>query len=366
MTNDARDDGDDATGASGTTGWVVAGAGWVARDHMAPALAASRTSRVVAVVDRDLAAARALAQRFPGAVAHDDLDAAFRTPGAQVAYVATPNHAHREVAAAAAGAGLAVLCEKPLAASLDDAAALVAACERAGVLAATAFDQRFHPAHRRAAELVADGALGTVTNVRIVYGCWLPPGWAPPGSTTGDNWRVDPVRAGGGAYVDLAPHGLDLVGALLGEDVERATTLLQHRVHDYAVDDGSVLVGSTGSGVLVSIANSFNTVETLPRRRLELVGTRAQLVATDTMGQTAGGALELIDATTGESSPVAFDTATSPFAAQVRAVEEALADPAGWPYPLARDLRLLHLLHDALGAGVPGSRPDPALTAQEA
>ncbi|WP_308470000.1 Gfo/Idh/MocA family protein [Kineococcus rubinsiae] len=331
-----------------TTGWVIAGAGWVARDHMAPALAASPTSRVVAVVDRDPAAARELAARFEGARAATDLGEAFATPGAQVAYVATPNHAHREVVAAAAAAGLAVLCEKPLAATLADAADLVAACEAAGVLAATAFDQRWHPAHRAAAELIAGGRLGTVTSVRIIYGCWLPPDWAPPGSTTGDNWRVDPARAGGGAYVDLAPHGLDLVGALLGEDVERATTHLQHRVHDYAVDDGSVLVGSTASGVLVSIANSFNTVETLPRRRLEVVGTAGQLVATDTMGQTAGGRLELLDAATGAASDVPFDGVTTPFAAQVRAVERALSGETPWPFPLARDLRLLQLLTDAL------------------
>ena len=93
-----------------STGWVIAGAGWVARDHMAPALAASPTSRVVAVVDRDLGAAERLAARFPGARACDDLADAFATPGAQAVYVATPNSAHREVAAAAAAAGLAVLC----------------------------------------------------------------------------------------------------------------------------------------------------------------------------------------------------------------------------------------------------------------
>ena len=360
-------------GAPAPTGWVVAGAGWVARDHMAPALAASPTSRVVAVVDRDLDAARHLAARFEGARACDDLADAFATPGAQAAYVATPNSAHREVAAAAAAAGLAVLCEKPLAAALDDAAELVAACEEAGVLAATAFDQRFHPAHRAMAELLAAGRLGEVTAVRIVYGCWLPPGWAPPGSTTGDNWRVDPVRAGGGAYVDLAPHGLDLTGALLGEDVEVATARVQRRVHDYAVDDGSVLVGSTRSGVLVTIHNSFNTVETLPRRRLEVVGTRGQLVATNTMGQDAGGHLELIDAATGAAQEVPFDTTTSPFAAQLRAVEEALADHlAGrrtWPYPMSRDLRLLRLLHSALGPAAadagPLLEPVPAPSAPE-
>ena len=330
------------------TGWVIAGAGWVARDHMAPALAASATSRVVAVVDRDLAAARALAARFPGAVAHDDPATAFATPGAQVAYVATPNHAHREVAVAAAEAGLAVLCEKPLAADLDDAAALVEGCERAGVVAATAFDQRFHPAHEVVAQMVARGDLGTVTAVRIVYACWLPPGWAPPGSTTGDNWRVDPVRAGGGAYVDLAPHGLDLVGTLLSEDVVTATTHLQHRVHDYAVDDGSVLVGSTSSGVLVTISNSFNTVETLPRRRLEIVGTAGQLVATDTMGQDAGGRVEFLDATTGESRDVEFDRETSPFTGELRALEAAVTGGGDWRFPMSRDLRLLRLLHGAL------------------
>ncbi|MFD0485341.1 Gfo/Idh/MocA family protein [Kineococcus sp. GCM10028916] len=341
------------------TGWVIAGAGWVARDHMAPALASSATSRVVAVVDRDLGAATALAARFPGAQAHDDLATAFATPGAQIVYVATPNHAHREVALAAADAGLAVLCEKPLAASLEDAAALVAGCERAGVVAATAFDQRFHPAHEVMAEFIARGDLGTVTAVRIVYACWLPPGWAPPGSTTGDNWRVDPVRAGGGAYIDLAPHGLDLVGTLLGEDVSTATTHVQHRVHDYAVDDGSVLVGSTPSGVLVTISNSFNTVETLPRRRLEIVGTAGQLVANDTMGQDAGGRVEFIDAATGASRDLEFDTTTSPFTGELRALEAAVTGGEDWRFPMSRDLRLLNLLHDALGVDVPPSRPAP-------
>lgn len=333
------------------TGWVIAGAGWVASDHMAPALQDSPGSRVVAVVDRDPAAAERLAARFPGARACADVAEAAALPGARVVYVATPNSAHRVVVEAAAAAGLAVLCEKPLAASLADAERLVAACAAAGVFAATAYDQRFHPAHRAAAELIAAGTLGTVTALRIVYGCWLPPDWVPENHPGHDNWRADPVRAGGGAYVDLAPHGIDLVGALLGEDLVRATTLQQRRVQDYAVDDGSALVGATGSGVLVSIHNSYNTADTLPRRRLEVVGTRGQLIATNTMGQDSGGHLELVDAADGSRTPVPFDTALSPFTAQVRAVEAALAaGPAAWPYPMRRDLRLLTLMHDAVPA----------------
>ena len=98
---------------------------------------------------------------------------------------------------------------------------------------------------------------------------------------------------------------------------------------------------------------------TLPRRGLELVGERGQLVATDTMGQDAGGRLEFLDAATGAARDVPFDTATSPFAAQLRAVEDTLAGLAGpWPFPLARDLRLLRLLHGAVTA--PGAARAPA------
>ncbi len=329
-----------------SVGWAVVGGGWVARDHFAPALAASAQDRAVVVCDLDPAAARRTASVLPGARWTTDLHEAVTDPAVQAVYVATPNHAHLGPVAAAARAGRAVLCEKPLAATLGDARALVDACE--GVLAASAFDQRWHPAHTALAGLVRAGALGTVTAVRIAYGCWLPPAWTPPGSTGTDNWRADPARAGGGAYVDLAPHGLDLVGTLLGDDVERATAVLQRRVHDYPVDDGAVLVGATGGGALVSLHVAYNTPDALPRRRLEVLGTRAHAVAVDTMGQTAGGTLTLLDGTTGAPTPVPFDAALSPFAAQLAVFSAAVRGERAWPYPLRRDLRLLTLLHDAL------------------
>jgi 1,5-anhydro-D-fructose reductase (1,5-anhydro-D-mannitol-forming) len=325
-------------------GWGIVGCGWVARDHLLPALRATPGLRLVAACDRDPAAAARLADGSDALVT-DDLDALLAAPGLGAVYVATPNAAHRPVVAAVAARGVPVLCEKPLAADVDDAAAIVAAC--AGTLAGTAFDQRFHPAHRRIAELVAAGALGTVTAVRIVYACWLPPDWSPDGRPH-DNWRVDPARAGGGALVDLAPHGVDLVGALLGDDLDTLHVALQRRVHPYPVDDGAVLAGRTAGGVLVSGHVAFNTADPLPRRRLEVVGTRAQLVAEDTMGQTAGGRLTLLDAATGAPTAVEFDTATSPFAAQLAAFSAAVAGAADWPWPLERDLRLHRLLHDSL------------------
>ena len=149
---------------------------------------------------------------------HAALETFLATPGLEAVYVATPNHLHRPVVEAAARAGKHVLCEKPMATSLADAEAMVAACRENGVRYATAFDQRFQARHRRLRELVRDGRLGEITAVRVHYACWTPADWSPPTADgTHDNWRVDPARAGGGAFIDLAPHGLDLAQVLLGE-----------------------------------------------------------------------------------------------------------------------------------------------------
>ena len=328
------------------TGWGIAGCGWVARDHALPGLLAAGGD-VVALHDRS---AGAMARMPVDAARCADLEQFLATPALDAVYVATPNAAHRPLVAAAAAAGKAVLCEKPLAADVPDAEALVEACDAGGVLLGTAYDQRWHPAHVRLHELLPE--LGTVTAVRIVYCCWLPPDWQPPNwmadGAPHDNWRADPAVAGGGAALDLAPHGLDLVGTLLGEDVIDLQALVQRRVQDYPVDDGALLHGRTRGGVLVDLHVAYNTPDALPRRRLEVVGTRGMAVAVDTLGQTAGGTLTVLDP---DPRDVPFGSA-SPFEAQFCAFSAAVdGDRSAWPYDAERDLRLHRLLLEALRHG---------------
>ena len=319
-------------------GWGVAGCGWVARDHAVPGLLQVPGARVVALHDRDPAAMARMPVEAPRT---PDLAAFLATPGLDAVYVAVPNCAHRELVEAAAAAGVAVLCEKPLAADVADAEATVAAADRAAVLLGTAYDQRWHPAHVRLRELLPE--LGTVTAVRVVYCCWLPADWSPDGRPH-DNWRVDRARAGGGAAIDLAPHGLDLAGVLLGEDVVELSALLQSRVQDYPVDDGALLAGRTAGGVLVDLHVAYNCPDALPRRRLEVVGTRGMAVAVDTMGQTAGGSLTLY-----RPDPVDVPFAgTDPFTAQFAGFSAAVTGTSPWPFPAARDLALHRLLVQAL------------------
>lgn len=330
-----------------TVGWGVVGCGWVAHDYVVPALRAAPNARVVALCDRDPDALGRVAALAPDARATTALETFLATPGLDAVYVATPNASHPAVVAAAARAGRAVLCEKPMARTADEAAAMVRTCADAGVPYATAFDQRFHAAHRRLRALVADGTLGTVTCVRIHYACWTPPDWRPA-AWAHANWRADPAVAGGGAMLDLAPHGLDLVQMLLDEPIVRVTCLLQRRVHAYPVDDGAVIAARTAAGVLVSHTVAYNRPDAFPRRELEVIGTAARALATDTMGQTPGGRLTLTDATGAvRDVPFAADDDRSPFLVQVEAFGDALLAGVPFPYPPARDLHTMRLLDAA-------------------
>jgi predicted dehydrogenase len=319
--------------------WGIAGFGWVAREYMAPAIEAA--GGVVAAIADPSPVAQASAESA-GILAFDDTSVMLASGEVDLLYIATPNNAHLAPVRAAVEAGVPVLCEKPLAHSLADAEAIGRAVADTGVLYGTAFDQRHHPAHRRMAELIADGAIGRPVAVRIVYCCWVDPLWSADGLGA-QNWRTDPDAAGGGAVIDLALHGLDLAQLLVAEPLDRLHIDLQRRIHDYPVDDGGVLSGRTASGVLLTSHVAYNCPEVLPRRRLEVQGETGLLTAIDTMGQTPGGTLTF---TNGEGVVGVTFSDLSPFAAQAAAFQAA-ARGEPHDFSIARDLDLMRLFDRA-------------------
>jgi len=167
-----------------------------------------------------------------------------------------------------------------------------------------------------------------------------------------DYGRLVPARAGGGAFIDLAPHGLDLTQFLLGEPLAEAHALFQRRVFPYPVDDGAVLMGRFPSGALLSMNVAYNCPDVFPRRTLEVIGTEAMVIAFNTMGQTPGGTLTRIDARTGkaEEIKVAPSDDLSPFQTQVEAFSRCLLDRTPFPFAPSGDLHTMRLLHAAQDA----------------
>ncbi len=316
--------------------WGIVGCGWVAQDYVAPAFRQATNARLIAACDARLDRATALVGRG----GTSDLSSFLATPDLDAVYVATPNDSHCAITEAAARAGKHVLCEKPMAACYEDAVRMVEACAEAGVQYATAFDQRFQGRHVALRELVQAGELGTVTLVRIHYACWLPADWAQ------DNWRIDPARAGGGAFVDLAPHGLDLAQMLLAEPIIDFEVLLQRRVFEYPVDDGGVAIGRTASGALVLMNVAYNCPNAFSRRTLEVIGTKARAEAIDTMGQTPGGRL-VVTGCDGSSREVQPSLDRSPFATGIEAFSDAIIRGEPFRFSPEGDLQTARLLERA-------------------
>jgi predicted dehydrogenase len=208
--------------------------------------------------------------------------------------------------------------------TVADAEALVNAVEKNHIHYATALDQRHHPAHLKLRELIINDRIGKITQLRIHYACWLPITWSPD-HLCHDNWRVDFSRSGGGATMDLASHGLDLVEFLTGDRISWVNVRLQKRIHHYDVcDDGGVVLIETNSGILASLHLSYACPDALPRRRLEVIGSHGMLQATNTMGQTAGGKLLVTDET-GKQHNIPFDDQEiTPFRSQLEAFSQVI------------------------------------------
>ena len=137
----------------------------------------------------------------------------------------TPGDTHAEIAIAALEAGKHVLCEKPLANTVEEAEAMAAAADKAaanGVRSMVGFTYRRVPAIALARQLVAEGRLGTLHHVRAQYlQDWIVDPEAPL------SWRLDKSKAGSGALGDIGAHIVDLTQFITGDAIARVAGRLR-------------------------------------------------------------------------------------------------------------------------------------------
>jgi myo-inositol 2-dehydrogenase/D-chiro-inositol 1-dehydrogenase/scyllo-inositol 2-dehydrogenase (NAD+) len=192
---------------TGSVGVLVAGLGRAGMVHARNFAAGIPGARLVALADPDPAARDRAAAELGCERSYADAVAAATADGVDAVVVASPTFAHAEVVLAALAAGRHVLCEKPLASTLDEAAAVLAASRASAGRFVMAFMRRFDTGFRRAAERIAAGDIGTPVLVRSTgRGPGLPPEWA---------W--DPARSGG-LLAEVNSHDLDTVRWLSGQE----------------------------------------------------------------------------------------------------------------------------------------------------
>jgi myo-inositol 2-dehydrogenase/D-chiro-inositol 1-dehydrogenase len=167
--------------------------------------------------------------------------------------IGSENVRHKELTLLAAQAGRHVLCEKPLATTLEDGLEMIATCHEAGVQLMTAFPCRFSPAILRLKSALDAGKIGDVIALR--------------GTNRGRcpfDWFVDLPLSGGGAVIDHTVHVTDLMRWLLGQEVRSVYAEISNKMYGKAFDDTGMLTLEFESGVFATLDSSWSRPKSFP------------------------------------------------------------------------------------------------------
>lgn len=265
-------------------GWGLIGASTIAADHMIGAIRAQRGHTVAAVASRSAKRAAQFAAEQGIARAYDSVPALLADPSVQVVYVSSDNELRHAQVLAAAAAGRHVLCEKPLALTVQQALDMVRACRAAGVVLGTNHHLRCAATHRALREQLRAGGIGKPLFARVFHAVSLPPQLR--------GWRVEQPEAGGGVILDISVHDVDTLRYILDDEpVEVSAMTAAGSMGSAGLADGVMSIIRFRQGVLAQLHDAF-TVPFAPTG-LELHGTQGSLFARDVMTQRPVGEIVL-------------------------------------------------------------------------
>ncbi len=279
-------------------GWGLIGASTISREWMVNAIRVQEQAEIVAVMSRDQARGEAFAREFGIPKAYSSIDALLADPDIDAVYIATTNDRHHDEVIAAAAAGKHILCEKPLATSLDDAVDMVRACDGAGVVFATNHHLRNSAAHRAIREIIQAGSLGSIVMARVAHGALLPKHL--------QTWRIDDPMTGAGAVLDLAVHDADLLRFLLEDEITEVEALTANTgLAREGIEDIAVTIGQTAKGTLLAIQDVFHAP--YAKNAVEIHGTSGSIFAENAMTQFPRGDVVVRDASGERSLDLVFE-----------------------------------------------------------
>ncbi|MEI7771686.1 MAG: inositol 2-dehydrogenase [Chloroflexales bacterium] len=290
------------------------GAGRIGRVHAATIAYRVPGAELAAVTDPVPAAAQALAEQFRVRTIAPDAQAILADPAIDAVLICTPTPTHAELIVAAAAAGKHIFCEKPVALSLAQTDAAVAAAEQAGVTLQIGFNRRFDANFARLRRAVADGEVGTVEIVHIISRDPAPP-------------PAEYVRTSGGIFLDMTIHDWDMARFLTGSEIvavyAQGGVMVDPAIGAAGDIDTHVTLLRFASGAIGSIDNSRRAVYGYDQRA-EVFGSKGSIQAQNNYPNSAV-------ISTGESVrrdlPLNFfmDRYVAAFAAEIEAFVAAVA-----------------------------------------
>ena len=238
----------------------IIGCGKIAQVRHIPEYAANPHTEVYGFYDINLARAEELAEKYNGK-AYASYEELLADPAIEAVSVCAANHVHAEITVAALKAGKHVLCEKPMAVTLEECEAMVAAARESGKYLMIGQNQRLAKAHAKAKELIEQGAIGKVLTFRTIFGHGGPETWSiDPGSNV---WFFDKTKAAMGAMADLGIHKTDMIQYVLGSKIVKTQAVLSTLDKKDAtgsligVDDNAICIYQMENGIIGTMTASW-------------------------------------------------------------------------------------------------------------
>jgi len=214
-----------------TVNFAIVGCGMVLEHMFGPVLRLVEGGRCVALMDTDADRLERAKGVFDVDETYSDYGELLKQKHIDAVLIGSPVFAHKEQTVQAAEAGKHVLCEKPLARDIDECDEMIRACELSGVVFMTGLMKRFNTCFKMVKEMIEDGTLGEVYQIRVIWDAYDAPG-------TSSGWRRS-LQTLGGVFQDHGSHTIDLCRWWVG-DVEsvRAQVWIQDARH--SVEDSTV------------------------------------------------------------------------------------------------------------------------------
>lgn len=254
--------------------WGIIGCGAVTEVKSGPAYQQTPGFVLQAVMRRDAEKAADYARRHQVPLWFDNADQLIQHPEVDAVYIATPPDSHLYYALKVAAAGKICCVEKPMALNAAECIKMNAAFVRAGQPLFVAYYRRSLPRFLQVQQWLQQGMIGQVRHLHWSF-C-RPPNPADVAGHT--NWRTDPAQAGGGYFVDLASHGLDLFAFLLGDIVD-VTGIAQNQQGLYQAEDAVTACWrfAADTGATATGSGYWNFAAFERADRVEIIGSTGRI-----------------------------------------------------------------------------------------
>ncbi len=233
---------------------AVIGCGSIATHRHLPEYAANENVEITAVCDIVGERAEEAAAKYQ-AKAYTDYKTLLKEESIDAVSVCLPNYLHAPVSIDALNTGAHVLCEKPMATSIEEADKMIEVAERNGKKLMIGHNQRFVASHQKAKELIESGAIGKVYSFRTAFGHGGPEGWSADGK---ESWFFKKDEAFIGAMGDLGVHKADLARYLLQDEFVEVGAFVETSAKENTdVDDNATLILKSAKGTIGTLAASW-------------------------------------------------------------------------------------------------------------